>query len=160
MGSMRMKRIFIAIIMTAFPFLGAFADGIQYLILNAKNGTKTEFALAEEPKLSLANGEMTIVSRSRIFSISLADVEKYAFSEQSTSIANIIKEGNFKLDNGFIIFNGLTAGSKVSAYMQDGKLIKEIMSDDKGSAVLDMSILQKGVVIIKSNKTSIKIINR
>lgn len=157
---MNFKRNLAAFVLVFMPILSAFADGIQFLVVNAKDGTKTEFALAEEPRLSFANGELNIVSSSRTFSISLADVDKYAFSEQSTGISDVLKDGSLKLENGFVIFSGLSADSKVSAFMQDGKMIKEMRADDKGSAVLDLSVLPKGVLIIKSNKTSIKIINR
>ena len=155
-----MKRNFIVLILAALPFVGTLADSVRFLILDAKDGSNTEFALAEEPKLSFANGELNIISSSRTFSINLSDVEKYAFSEVSTGIKDVMKVGSLKLENGFVIFSGLSIGSKVSAYMQDGKMIKEFKADDKGSTLLDLSVLPKGILIIKSNKTSIKIINR
>lgn len=155
-----MKRNFIVLILAALPFVGTLADSVRFLILDSKDGSKTEFALVEEPKLSFANGELNIISSSRTFSISLSDIEKYAFSEESTGIKDVLKDFSLKLENGFVIFSGLSIGSKVSSYMQDGKMIKEFKADDKGSALLDLSVLPKGILIIKSNKTSIKIINR
>ena len=117
----RLKRILIAIVLSVLPIIGIMADGVRFLVVNAKDGTKTTFGLAEEPKISFSNGELSIVSSIRTFSISLADIQNYAFSDESTGIDEVIKAGNVRLENGFVVFNGLAAGSKVAVYMQDGK---------------------------------------
>jgi len=157
---MRLKRIFIAMVLSVLPFIGIMADSVRFLVVNAKDGTKTTFGLAEEPKISFSNGELNIGSSSQSFSISLADIQNYSFAEESTGIGEVIKDGSVKLDNGFVIFNGLVAGSKVVAYMQDGKLVKESKANTNGLAILDLSVLPKGILILQSNKTTIKIINR
>ena len=157
---MYLKRIFIVIMLSAMPFIGIFADGVRFLVVNAKDGTKTTFGLAEEPKISFSNGELNIVSNSQSFSISLADIQNYVFSEESTGITEVIKDGSVKLENGFVVFNGLAAGSKVVAFMQDGKLVKECKADSNGTAIFDLSDLPKGILILQSNKTNIKILNR
>jgi len=115
--------------------------------VNGKDGTKTTFGLTEEPKLSFPNGELNIVSSNKTFSISLTDVQNYAFSEESAGIAEVIKDGNVKLEDGFVVFNGLAAGSKVAAYLQDGKLVKEGKADSNGSAVIDLSLLPTFICI-------------
>ncbi len=157
---MSLNKIFIAMMLSALPILGTLADGVRFLIVNAKDGTKTTFGLTEEPKISFSDGELTIVSSSRTFSISLADIQNYAFSEVSTGIEEAIKEGSVKLENGFVVFNGLAAGSKVATYLQDGKLVKESKADSNGLVVLDLSDLPKGIIILQSIKTNIKITNR
>jgi hypothetical protein len=129
-------------------------------VVNAKDGTKTTFAMADEPKVLCKAGELTIVSKSTTFSLNLADVKNYVFSEESTGIVETMKDGGFKLENGYVILNGLSAGGAVSAYMQDGRLVKECKADANGSAVIDLLGLPKGVIILHSNRTSIKIINR
>lgn len=146
--------------LATFPFSECFADGVRFLVVNSKDGTKTTFGLADEPKISFSNSELSIVSSSRTFAISLANVQSYAFLEKSTSIEEVIKNGNVKLENGFVVFNGLESGSIVIAYTQDGKLVKESKADSKGSAVLDLSVLPKGILILKSNTISIKVINK
>lgn len=121
---MRLKRIFIAMVLSVLPIIGIMADSVRFLVVNAKDGTKTTFGLAEEQKISFSNGELNIVSSSQSFSISLAGIQNYSFAEESTGIAEVIKDGSVKLENGFVVFNSLAAGSKVVAFMQDGKLVK------------------------------------
>ena len=103
---------------------------------------------------------MTIVSKSTTFSLSLDDVRNYVFSEVATSITEAMKNSGVKQENGCVVLNGLSAGSVVSAYMQDGRLAKECKADANGKAVVNMTDLPKGIVILHSNKTDIKIINR
>lgn len=157
---MRTKRFVIAMMLSTISFIGTFADSVRFLVVNVKDGTKTAFGLAEEPKISFSNGEMCIVSSNRTFSINLSDIQNYAFLEESTGISEVIKDGSVKLENGFVVFNSLAAGSKVNVYMQDGKLVKEGKADSNGSTVLDLSSLPKGILILQSNKTSIKVVNR
>ena len=102
---MSLKKIFMVMLLSALPIMETMADGVRFLIVNAKDGIKTTFGLAEEPKISFSNGKLTIVSSSRTFTISLADIQNYAFSEESTGIEEIIKEGSVKLENGFVVFN-------------------------------------------------------
>lgn len=157
---MRTKLIFIALMMATLPFCEVLADGVHYLVVNAKDGTTTSFALADVPKVSCKEGKLEIVSKSTTFSLSLAEVRNYAFSENSTGICEVEKEGNLRMKNGHVVFNGLPSGTMVSAYMQDGRLAKDFKADANGTAVVDLSGLPKGIVILHSNKTDIKIINR
>lgn len=157
---MSIKRFFILMAMMVLANGICMADGVRFLVVNAKDGTKTTFAMADEPKVLCKAGELTIVSKSTTFTLSLADVRNYVFSEESTGIIEAMKDGDFKLENGCVVLNGLSAGSVVSAYMQDGRLAEEFKTDTNGTVVVDLSGLPKGIVILHSNKTDIKIINR
>ena len=157
---MRTKLIFIALMLAALPLCEVLADGVRYLVVNAEDGTMTSFALADEPKVSSNDGKLKIVSKSTTFSLSLAEVRNYAFSENLTGIAVVEKDGNLRMENDHVVFNGLPSGSMVSAYMQDGRLAKDFKADANGTAVVDLSGLPKGIVILHSNKTDIKIINK
>ena len=157
---MRTKHFIIATMLAALPWAECLADGVRFLVVNGKDGTKTTFALADNPKVSCKSGELTIIAGSRTFTLGLADVQNYLFAEEPTGIENIIKDGSVKMENGCVVFRGLNAGSTVSVYLQDGRLIKESKTDADGNAIVDLSNLPKGVLIIHSNKTDIKIINR
>ena len=157
---MRTRQFIIAMMLAAFPFYETLADGVQYLIVNTKDGTKTTFSLADEPKVSCRAGKLEIVSKGTTFSLSLADVSNYTFSKESTGIIEVEKEGNLRMENGRVIIDGLRAGTLVSAYTQDGRLVKDFKADADGTAIVDLSGLSKGIVILHSNKIDIKIINR
>ena len=157
---MRTRHFFIALMLATLPLGEALADGVRFLVVNAKDGTKTTFALADEPKVLCKVGKLEIVSKSATFSLSLADVSNYAFSKESTGINEVEKEGNLRMENGRVVIDGLRAGGLVSAYTQDGRLVKDFKADENGTAIVDLSDLSKGIVILHSNKTDIKMINR
>lgn len=146
--------------LAALPWVECLADGVRFLVVNGKDGTKTTFALSDNPKVSCKSGELTIIAGSRTFTLGLADVQNYQFAEESTGIENVIKDGCVKMENGCVVFSGLNAGSLVSVYLQDGRLLRDCKADGSGNAVVELSNLPKGVLIIHSNKTDIKIINR
>lgn len=157
---MRAKRLIIAFVLAALPLAESLAVGVQFLVVNGKDGTKTTFALADSPRVSCKDGELAIVAGSRTFTLSLADVQNYQFAVESTGIDEVVKDGGLKLENGCMFLSGLNAGDVVSVYQQDGRLIRGLKADTDGNAVVGLSNLPKGILIIHSNKTDIKIINR
>lgn len=150
----------IATMLAALPLAECLADGVQFLVVNGKDGTKTTFALADNPKLSCKNSELTVEAGSRTFTLSLSDVQNYQFSAEPTGIEEVMKDGSVKIENGSVVFSGLNAGGVVSVYLQDGRLLKDSKADVGGNAVVKLSNLPKGILIIHSNKKDIKIINR
>lgn len=157
---MRTKHFIIATILAALPLAECLADGVRFLVVNGRDGTKMTFALADNPKVSCKSGELTVIAGSRTFTLGLADVQNYQFAAESTGIENVIKDGSVKMENGCVVFSGLNAGSLVSVYLQDGRLLRDCKADGSGNAVVELSNMPKGVLIIHSNKTDIKIINR
>jgi hypothetical protein len=157
---MRTRHFIIATMLAALPWVECLADGVRFLVVNGKDGTKTTFALSDNPKVSCKSGELTVTAGSRTFTLGLADVQNYQFAEESTGIENVIKDGSVKMENGCVVFSGLNAGSLVSVYLQDGRLLRDCKADGSGNAVVELSNMPKGVLIIHSNKTDIKIINR
>lgn len=155
-----MKGIIFAILLSVMPCNVCFANGTRFLVINAKNGTKMTFALADEPKVSFVGGELSIVSNSQTFTMSIAEVKNYTFMEESSGIDEVIKSGNVKVENGCLVFSGLETGRKVSAYIQDGKLVKECAANANGTAFIDLSTLPKGILILHSGKTDTKIVNK
>lgn len=157
---MRTRHFIISMMFATLPFCETLADDVCYLVVNAKDGTKTTFALSDEPKVSCKAGKLEINSKGTTFSLSLADVRNYTFSVESTGIIEVDKESNLRMENGRVFFEGLPAGNLVSAYTQDGRLVKDFKADANGTVIVDLSGLSKGIVILHSNKTDIKIINR
>ncbi len=157
---MRAKRLIIAFVLAALPLAESLADGVRFLVVNGKDGTKTTFALADNPKVSCNGGDLTVVAGSRTYTLSLADAQNFQFAVESTGIEEFVKDSGVKQENGCVVFSGLNGGGIVSVYLQDGRLIKDCKADAGGNAVVELSGLPKGILIIHSNKTDIKIINR
>jgi len=147
-------------LLTFFYIEKCLADGSSYLTITAKDGTTTSFALANKPKITFSNGNLVIVSNASTFSLSLAQVLKYGFSSDLTGINETLMHNEPVIENGAIIFNGLTPGTKVAIYMSDGRLVVEKKADSHGYVGFNFSTLPKGLIIIQTEKLSWKIVNQ
>lgn len=121
---------------------------------------QASFALADLPKVLLKEGILTITCGSRTYSLNLAEVMNYKFSEDATGLDEIIKNNNNIQSDGIVIFSKLKANDKVSVFLTDGRHVEDIIATSDGVAIIKLSDLPKGVLILHSNKTDIKIINR
>lgn len=157
---MKAKRTIIALVLAVLPIVGCQADKARFLVINGKDETKTIFALADNPKILCKSGELIVVAGDRTFKLSLADVQNYQFSCEATGIAGVMENCIIKQEDGSLAFSGLRAGCAVFVCLQDGRLLKECKADDGGNASVELSSLPKGVLIIRYNKSGIKIVNR
>jgi hypothetical protein len=157
---MKAKVFILTLLLSVLPFRACIADGVRFLIVNGKDGTQTSFALTEEPRISCKDGELVVASHSRTFTLSLDGVRNYLFSDELTGIDEVQTESKIQLTDGHVVFSGLKSGDKVSVFMHDGRLVKESEVDVNGSAVVTLSDLPRGILIVHSNETNIKIINR
>ena len=135
-------------------------DGYHFFVVKAKDGTNATFALADEPKITNNNGELTIQGSNSTFKIRLSDVQSFKFLKQTTGINSIIKDEDVRVTNDCVVFDSLSAGSKVSVYMADGTLVKNFVADGNGSLVIGLSELPKGILVLHSARTNIKVINK
>lgn len=135
-------------------------DGYHFFVVKAKDGTSTTFALSDEPKITNNNGELTIQGSNSTFKIRLSVVQSFKFLKQTTGIYSIIKDEDVRVINDCVVFDSLPTGSKVSVYMADGTLIKNFVADGNDSLVIGLSELPKGILVLHSARTNIKVINK
>ncbi len=157
---MNIKGFVIALLLVVFPFVRNEAGSYHYLVVNAKDGTKTTFVLSEKPKITCNNGDLKIVAGYRTFSVKINDLYNYTFSDESTGIVGTRNDSGLAFDNGKLFFSNLKAGSKIMVYSQDGKIVEELSADNEGSAIVNLINLPKGLLIIHSNTTDIKFNNK
>ena len=99
---------------------------------------------------------MVIKSNVTTFSVSIADVSYYDFPASSTGI----QENQHALpliSNGHVVFSKLPADSNVNIYTVDGKQLRRYAADRSGNVDIDLTTLPKGVYVISSPITKIKI---
>ena len=67
--------------------LGAKAAGpVKYFCIELRNGTKTEFALSDTPKITFANGSMSASTAKESITVALSDIVHYNFSEKPQTL--------------------------------------------------------------------------
>lgn len=131
----------------------------EVLVVHLKNGGQSSFAFSEKPVITFDNENMVIKSNVTTFSVSIADVSYYDFPASSTGI----QENQHALpliSNGHVVFSKLPADSNVNIYTVDGKQLRRYAASRSGNVDIDLTTLPKGVYVISSPITKIKITNR
>lgn len=155
-----MKSLFCAFLFFVSLYAVAQNNNVHYLIVNAKDGSKTTFALSNAPVVSCKDGVLSIASNSNLFTLNLDNIHNFTFEQEATAIAEVVCKGKVKLEKDHVLFGSLVPGCKVLAYLQDGQLVKECVADDNGNAIVNLGDMPKGIIILQSNIENIKIINR
>ena len=138
------------------------AQNMQYLVFDLSDGSQTVIALADQPVITLQDGELkaTVAGEVKV-QASLGDVVKYSFSETETpsAIQPLLSEQS-RLEPGHVYFAHAKAGETVRVFTADGRLVSTQRISEDGTASIDLTALAKGLLIIKSSKTSIKVMNK
>ena len=156
------RKTMIALLTVLFSLLvtGTRADTVKYLVLETIDKGKTEIALEKQPNISCSGGELKVTAGGEeVLSTSLANVKNFYFKSAVTSIDEI--EGTKpSLQKGHVYMTNLKAGDSISVYDADGRLAGQQTVSADGRVDVDLTTLNKGVYIVKTPTTSIKIINK
>lgn len=152
------RAVLILLFLLCFSELKA---GNQYLLVVQKNGTTTGFALAEKPVIDCSLGKLSITSNNHSISIPLADIQRYSLVDEVPSSIPLLRyeNGNINLKSGHVSIESMPSNSIVSVFGIDGKVLKTYTSDSNGHIEFDLPKNCK-ITILKTNSTSIKIINK
>ena len=107
------------------------------LFITFNDGSKAEFAMSDNPAITMANGTMTVAAGSSQISYELWRVKQFTFGT-STAIHEV---------------NGIQLKSdKVSIFTLDGKAVNAVVHQDQ----IDLRSLASGVYIININGNTVK----
>lgn len=157
---MKLKKNLFAILALLFGVsMGVRADVVKYLVLNTADGQQV-IALADNPVMTVSGGVLKVtVGGVEKVSTSLDNVENYMFQEQSaTAIREIMADG-YQLSEGHVFMSNVKAGETIAVYSADSRRVSVQRVAADGRVDIDLTSLPKGVYIVKSPTTSIKVLN-
>ena len=156
-----MKKLkFLFTMLVLMVTVSASAEGMQYVVFDLKDGTQTVIALQDKPVITCQGGELKVtVAGEEKVSAPLGDVAKYYFSDTPLGIFEIAEEKP-RIEMGHLYIAHAKAGDVVRVYTSDGRMAGTYRMADNGSADIDLTTLGKGLYIVKTPKTSIKILNQ
>ena len=137
----------------------ALADGVQYLIVTARDGTTTQFALAERPVITLAEGDLVITCGGTTYTQPMAAISHYAFSTEPSAIDEAKASPATRYEAGHVVFQGLPTGTLVRVVTADGKTAMQAAATS-ATADIDLSALPSGLYIVTSGNHSIKVMKK
>ena len=152
---MKLRLLLFLSLMAVLP---AFADDAN-LVIKQKGGSETILLLSTNPVITFQDEYMVVTSDVSSFMIPIDMIESYGAANDVTAIHHITQEHS-EYKDGSVVFSGLYHDSNVSIYKADGTLISSQKADNSGHAVVSVSNLPKGVYIVRTPNSSMKIINK
>ena len=134
---------------------------MKYLVLNS-GGEETVIALADEPVMTIEESilKVTVAGEEKL-SADLSQGLSYKFlAEDPTAIQEVLNKETSRLELGHVYIAHAKAGETVRVFTVDGKLVASQRINSEGTADIDLTTLGKGLYIVKSAKTSIKVMNK
>ena len=128
---------------------------VNAVVVHQTNGTKTMFMLADAPVVTYSGNTLVLRTATKEASMPVEGIENVTFEDYS--VPTLIDEATITSDG--ILFRQLAAGSEVRVYTVDGKTVSTLKADGNGFVALDLSALPKGVLIIRTPDTTIKVNN-
>ena len=157
-----MKKLkFYLMLLVMLMATSAKAENVKYLVLNS-GGEETVIALADEPVMTINEGflKVTVAGEEKL-SADLSQGLSYKFSEAApTAIQEVLSKELSRLEQGHVYIAHAREGETVRVFTVDGKLVASQRINSEGTADIDLTILGKGLYIVKSAKTSIKVMNK
>ena len=156
----RMSHSILALLLTLLP-AAALADGVTCLVVDLADGSQTVVPLADSPVVTCQGGALKVVAAGKEkMSAPLGDVVQYAFSAGLPTSMKGLGGERARLEQGHVYMAGVRAGETVAAYQAGGQMVMQVRVGEDGLADVDLSALPKGIYVVKSSKTSIKVINK
>ena len=157
-----MKKLkFYLMLLVMLMATSAKAESVKYLVLNS-GGEETVIALADEPVMTINEGflKVTVAGEEKL-SADLSQGLSYKFSEANpTAIEDVLDDESSHLEQGHVYIVHARAGETVRVFTVDGKLVASQRISNEETADIDLTALGKGLYIVKSAKTSIKVMNK
>lgn len=143
------------------PDIPADEGTVTSLILLLKDGTTQTYELAEQPVITVVGTELKIVANHADVSIPLSDVVRYTFQKRTTGIDEVdTNQEVIDYKDGVLTLSGLEAGTPISLYTIDGRLLQAHTVADDGTYRQSFASLRQGVYVVKVNHKSYKIMKR
>lgn len=156
-----MKKLkFLFTLLVLLVTTSASAEGMKYVVFDLRDGTQTVIALQDKPVITCQSGELKVkVAGEEKVSAPLGDVAKYYFSETPLSIFEMTEE-NPRIEMGHLYVTRGKAGDAVRVYTTDGRMVGTYPITGNGTTDIDLTALGKGLFIVRTAKTSIKLLNQ
>lgn len=131
----------------------------QQLVVWLKDGSKVHYQLSDEPKTTFENGALFLSTNSVSVSYPIENLLYYTYEGDMVPLGvDHLQPGEVRVSQGddAMSFRGLRAGTPISVYSIDGKLLSTQKSGHDTVTNVSFVSLPAGTYIIKVNNQTIK----
>ena len=132
----------------------------SYVVVEKVDGTQAEYQLSDLPRISYDGSVVKIATTQVTVEMPVAVVRKACLkTDDDTGIRQFaVATPRFAITSDGLCVSGLQPGNTVSSASVDGRITATTTASADGTARLD--ITGRGIIIIKSNNQSFKIIRK
>ena len=154
------KKLFLTLLLLLLvAFKASAAADNTVLVVELRDGSATNFLLADKPKITFTAQQMNIVSESFSMEFDRSDVKNFHFvKDAATSVETLVKPDAKVVDNTLLL-NGVDEGTVIVIYNANGMVVKQAATVD-GNCSVSLDGLATGTYIVTFNNTTFKFLKR
>lgn len=130
---------------------------VPQLVITSKSGGKTILPLDSKPVLTFDGEYMVVNSTLANYSYPIADIADYRFDETTDIIDKSLPP---VLSNGHVIITRLPKNSFAHVFSIDGEKVMSQQANSDGVVDIDIDSLPKGVYVVRTQTTKMKVMNK
>lgn len=136
-------------------------EPITRLVIWSIDGSKIAYSLAENPKITFSDKEMSVKTNTIEAWFDLDKTSQFTYESQDiTGITDLRTNKPCMLNDEALVFPGLAVNSTVSVFSLNGTLVFQKTVRKNVEYAFPLSNLNVGVYIVNVNGVSTKIIKR
>jgi len=133
----------------------------QYLLITPKSGEAIEISLAEYPVLLVEDGMLKVAATSVIYlEIPITEIVNYKLTFPAESSKQTDATAIESIKQGTAKFSGLKPGTLIRVYSVNGQQEGQFVVGESGNVTTELGAFGKGVHILRTPSTSIKVLNK
>lgn len=146
---------------TLSPFEAIAQNNPNTLVVWAKDGSSSVFALTDKPTVSFTETNMIITSEKTEIDFPLEKMERLSYSYDAVNIHDLQSDSHHvRMSGNTIVFPSLEANSKINIYTSDGSVVLTKTIETKGDYSISIEGLKPGIYLVNVNNLSYKIVQK
>ena len=154
------KKLFLTLLLLLLvAFKASAAADNTVLVVELRDGSTTNFLLADKPKITFTAQQMNIVSESFSMEFDRSDVKNFHFvKDVATSVETPVKP-DAKVADNTLMLSGIDDGTAIVIYNTSGLPVKHAVAVG-GNCTVSLDDIASGLYIVTFNNTTFKFLKR
>lgn len=140
-------------------FLSLLATRAEVLVVEPRDGQEQYYDLGVQPVLTYSGPEMLVRTNNTSATFRMADVKKCYFNKDVTK-DDLLKDGDKAIvwiEGQSLVFRNAQPNMPVQLFTAEGKTLGMSRTDANGELTLNLPLITKGIVIVKTPTATLKI---
>ena len=156
------QKIYSLLLLLATVFTAHAADKQWCLVVESAGGETIAIALSQKPLIETQSDGYKLTYGESAAEFTWSQLKKLSLEETEPTATAVkdVKNAAFQLTPGQIAVSGAQAGTLAQVYTIGGRQVLSERVADNGTVTLSTAGLPAGIYIIKTNKSSFKIVKK